>query len=310
MSNHTSVLLEECLQGLAILPGGVYIDGTFGRGGHSREILAKLDLGGRLIGIDKDPQAVSYAQAMLNEHDGFTMVHNSFADIKAIAQEQNVMGKVNGILLDLGVSSPQLDEASRGFSFMRDGPLDMRMDNSSGISASEWLMEASEKDMVFVFKRYGEEKFGTRIARAIISEREKKPIETTAHLVQIINDAKPVKEKNKHPATKVFQAIRIFINKELEDLENFLADSLDVLAVGGRLVIISFHSLEDRLVKRFMRDMERGERLPIEVPILELELTKSKKLKCVSKAIKPGINEVDINNRARSAILRIGEKLR
>ena len=303
-------MLEECLNGLAILPGGVYIDGTFGRGGHSREILAKLDSSGRLIGIDKDPAAISHGQEAFAKNDNFTMVHGSFADIQRIADDEKVFGKVNGILLDLGVSSPQLDEATRGFSFMRDGPLDMRMDYSSGQSASEWLMEASEKEMVFVFKRYGEEKFGTRIARAIIAERAVKSIDTTAHLVQIINDAKPVKEKNKHPATKVFQAIRIFINKELDDLDTFLADSLDVLAVGGRLVIISFHSLEDRLVKRFMRDMERGEKLPMEVPVLEFELLKSKKLKCVSKAIKPRADEVDVNNRARSAILRIGEKLR
>lgn len=310
MSNHTSVLLDECLEGLSIIPGGVYIDGTFGRGGHSREILTKLDRGGRLIGVDKDPEAIEHAKSSFAEFDNFTMVHGSFADIGNIAKEQGVYGKVNGILLDLGVSSPQLDEAERGFSFMRDGPLDMRMDNSKGMSASEWLMQAQEKEMVHVFKGYGEEKFGTRVARAVIRVRETQVIDTTMKLVKIVTDAKPVKEKKKHPATKVFQAIRIFINKELEDLEILLDSCLDVLAIGGRLVVISFHSLEDRLVKRFMRDQSRGERLPIEVPVMETELLASKRLKSVSKAIKPGNKEVDENTRARSAILRIGEKIR
>lgn len=310
MGNHTSVLLEECLNGLSIIPGGVYIDGTFGRGGHSREILTKLGQDGRLIGIDKDPEAVAHANETFAGFDDFKMVHGSFANIGDIAKAEGVFGKVNGILLDLGVSSPQLDEAERGFSFMRDGPLDMRMDYSTGLSAAEWLMDAEEKEMVFVFKRYGEEKFGTRVARTIIAERSVRAIDTTAKLAKLITDAKPVKEKNKHPATKVFQAIRIHINKELEDLETFLASSLDVLEVGGRLVVISFHSLEDRLVKRFMRDQARGERLPLEVPVFEAELEKSKRLRCISKAIKPGNNEVDVNNRARSAILRIGEKLR
>lgn len=310
MSNHTSVLLEECLEGLSIVPGGVYIDGTFGRGGHSRKILTKLDSGGRLIGIDKDPDAIAHAKDAFAEFNNFSMVHGSFADIERIAKEQGVFGQVDGILLDLGVSSPQLDKAERGFSFMKDGPLDMRMDNSQGLSASDWLMQATEEEMVPVFKRYGEEKFGTRIARAIIDARQNAPIETTMQLAKIITDAKPVKEKNKHPATKTFQAIRIFINKELEDLENVLKSSLDVLKVGGRLVIISFHSLEDRLVKRFMREQARGERLPIEVPMFEADLMSSKRLKTVSKAIKPGNKEVDANNRARSAILRIGEKIR
>ena len=310
IGNHKSVLLEECINGLSIVPGGVYIDGTFGRGGHSRQILAKLGNGGRLIGIDKDPQAIEHAKKEFGNSDNFTMVHSSFADVDLIAKQQNVFGKVNGILLDLGVSSPQLDQSERGFSFMRDGPLDMRMDYSSGLSASEWLMTAKEEDMIFVFKRYGEEKFGTRVARAIISERAEKPITTTAHLAQIITDAKPVKEKNKHPATKVFQAIRIFINKELEDLETFLARSLDVLEVGGRLVVMSFHSLEDRLVKRFMRDMSIGEKMPAEIPVMSSEIDKSKRLKVITKAIKPHTNEIDVNVRARSAVLRIGEKLR
>ncbi len=309
MGDHKSVLLEECIDGLSIVPGGVYIDGTFGRGGHSRQILAKLGHGARLIGIDKDPQAIEHAQKEFGDVAAFQMIHSSFADIEKIAKEQNIFGKVNGILLDLGVSSPQLDEAERGFSFMRDGPLDMRMDYSSGLSASEWLMQADEAEMVFVFKRYGEEKFGTRVARAIIIEREEKPIVTTAHLAQLITDAKPVKEKNKHPATKVFQAIRIHINKELEDLETFLSKSIDVLAVGGRLVVMSFHSLEDRLVKRFMREQSRGKKIPAEVPITQAEIDKSKYLKVITKAIKPHKNEVDVNVRARSAVLRIGEKL-
>lgn len=310
MSSHKSVLLDACIEGLSIVPGGVYVDGTFGRGGHSRHILAKLGSTGLLVGVDKDPEAIKYAKENFMNMASFKMVHDSFANMPEVSKSKGIFGKVNGILLDLGVSSPQLDNAERGFSFMRNGPLDMRMDPSQGLSASEWLMQASEQEMVHVFKRYGEERFSTRVARAIIAEREQTTISTTEQLAQIITNAKPVKEKNKHPATKVFQAIRIHINKELEDLELFLASCLDVLAVGGRLVVISFHSLEDRMVKRFMRQMSQGEQLPAEVPIVSQELEKTKRMKYISKAIKPSDDEVDMNVRARSAVLRIGEKLR
>lgn len=309
MSNHTSVLLDACIEGLSILPGGVYIDGTFGRGGHSREILAKLDNGARLIAIDKDPTAIEHANQQFKDADNFQIKHASFADLKRIATEEGILGKVSGILLDLGVSSPQLDEAERGFSFMRNGPLDMRMDTSQGLSAADWLMTADEQEMVMVFKKYGEEKFATRVARAIIQRRLDKPLTTTDELAALVTEAKPVKEKNKHPATKVFQAIRIHINKELEDLETLLNDCLEVLAVGGRLVVISFHSLEDRMVKRFLNAASKPKRVPAGVPVSQAELDKDIRMKVVTKAIKPDDTEIKSNVRARSAVLRIGEKL-
>ncbi len=310
MCSHRSVLLDACIDGLSISPGGVYIDGTFGRGGHSREILAKLGLTGCLIAIDKDPEAVSFAKDNFKEQSSFKMVHGSFGDITEIVKELDLLGKVDGILLDLGVSSPQLDKAERGFSFMKAGPLDMRMDNSKGLSASDWLMTAEIKDMTRIFKQYGEERFAKRIATAIASYRETQLIETTGQLVDIIDAAKPVREKHKHNATKVFQAIRIFINEELADLERFLEDCLDVLAVGGRLVVISFHSLEDRLVKRYMKKMSMGQQPPPGVPVLDSEIESTKRIKLISKAIKASELEVKENIRARSAVLRIGEKLR
>lgn len=303
MVAHQSVLLDESINGLAIKSGGVYFDGTFGRGGHSQEILKHLDAQGRLFAIDKDLDAVAFAKEQFND-PRFHMFHGSFADIKTFAQEADVWGRVDGILLDLGVSSPQLDNPERGFSFMQQGPLDMRMDSSQSLSAEQFVNEASADEMVFVFRKYGEERFAGRIARAIVEAR---PITTTLQLAEIVKVANPKWEKHKHPATRVFQAIRIHVNQELTDLSSCLEQCIDVLALHGRLAVISFHSLEDRIVKQFMRDKEQGPRLPLEVPVRYEELRTN--FKRVGKAVMPQNDEVKNNVRARSAVLRIGEKI-
>ena len=303
MAAHQSVLLDESISGLAIKSGGVYFDGTFGRGGHSREILKHLDAQGRLFAIDKDLDAVAYAKEQFND-PRFHMFHGSFADIKTFATDAGVWGRVDGILLDLGVSSPQLDNPERGFSFMQQGPLDMRMDASQGLSAEQFVNEASADEMVFVFRKYGEERFAGRIARAIVEAR---PITTTLQLAEIVKAANPKWEKHKHPATRVFQAIRIHVNQELTDLTSCLEQCIDVLGLNGRLAVISFHSLEDRIVKQFMRDKEQGARLPLEVPVRHEELRTN--FKRVGKAVMPQDDEVKNNVRARSAVLRIGEKI-
>jgi 16S rRNA (cytosine1402-N4)-methyltransferase len=303
MAAHQSVLLDESINGLAIKSGGVYFDGTFGRGGHSQEILKHLDADGRLFAIDKDLDAVAFAKEQFND-PRFHMFHGSFADIKTFAQEADVWGRVDGILLDLGVSSPQLDNPERGFSFMQQGPLDMRMDSSQSLSAEQFVNEATADEMVFVFRKYGEERFAGRIARAIVEAR---PITTTLQLAEIVKVANPKWEKHKHPATRVFQAIRIHVNQELTDLSSCLEQCIDVLALNGRLAVISFHSLEDRIVKQFMRDKEQGPRLPLEVPVRYEELRTN--FKRVGKAVMPQDDEVKNNVRARSAVLRIGEKI-
>jgi len=307
MIEHKSVLLQECIDALAIKSDGIYIDGTFGRGGHSRAILEKLSAKGQLIAIDKDPVAIDHADQLLSDDERFSIVQSSYAEIKEIAKQKSLLGKVDGILLDCGVSSPQLDQAERGFSFMQDGPLDMRMDTSQALDAKTWVNETSSEEMARVFKLYGEERFAKRIANAIVTERQEKLFETTLQLAEVVKAAHPRWEKHKHPATRVFQAIRIEINKELADLEKFLADCLEVLAVGGRLVIISFHSLEDRLVKQFMRNTEQGPQIPKEIPIMPQQV--EKQFKRIGKAIKPNEEEINHNVRARSAVLRIGEKL-
>lgn len=306
MKEHQSVLLNESVDALAIKADGIYFDGTFGRGGHSRAILSTLNEKGSLYAIDKDPDAISYAKEHLGEDKRFHMIHGSFADIRQFAEEKQVLGKVNGILLDLGVSSPQLDNPERGFSFMQQGPLDMRMDLTQGLSAEQFVNEASAEEMAQIFRLYGEERFAGRIARAIVTAREATPITTTLQLAEIVKEANPKWEKHKHPATRVFQAIRIHVNQELNDLHRFLEQCIDVLAPEGRLAIISFHSLEDRVVKQFMRDKEQGERLPLEIPV-RFEETKTN-FKRVGKAIMPSDVEVNNNVRARSAVLRIGEK--
>lgn len=304
---HQAVLLDEAIQGLNIKADGIYVDGTFGRGGHSRAILQKLSAAGHLLALDKDPEALREAQKILAEDPRFKIIGCSFADIKTALEPYGWSGKVDGILLDLGVSSPQLDDASRGFSFQKDGPLDMRMDPERGQSAAQWLKHAEAKDIIHILKVYGEEKFAKRIATAIVEQRLEQPIETTRQLAELIAEAVPVREKGKDPATRSFQAIRIFINRELEDLDLFLEQVIEVLKPGGRLVIISFHSLEDRRIKRFMRKMSKGDDFPKGLPVTQAQLNPS--LKIIGKAIKASEDEVSTNVRARSAVMRIAERI-
>jgi 16S rRNA (cytosine1402-N4)-methyltransferase len=304
---HDSVLLQPAIEGLRIDPAGIYIDCTFGRGGHSREILDALSDRGRLLAIDRDPEAVAYGLKMFGQDARFRIVQESFAMLGEVSEQAGLMGRVDGILLDLGVSSPQLDEAGRGFSFTKDGPLDMRMDPDSGVSAAEWLAQAEMKQIAEVLKTYGEERHARRIARAIVEARQETPITTTLQLAQIVSHANPAWEKNKHPATRSFQAIRIYINAELDALRRALQSVLEVLSIGGRLVVISFHSLEDRIVKRFMRDQAKGDSFPPGVPVTNDRLLP--RLRLVGKAVRPGENETSANPRARSAVLRVAERL-
>ncbi|SEQ19307.1 16S rRNA (cytosine1402-N4)-methyltransferase [Rosenbergiella nectarea] len=304
---HTTVLLDDAVDGLNIQPEGIYIDGTFGRGGHSRLILSQLGEKGRLIAIDRDPQAIAAAEQI--DDPRFSIIHGPFSQLGDYVESLGLVGKIDGILLDLGVSSPQLDDAERGFSFMRDGPLDMRMDPSQGESAAQWLMRAAEEDIAFVIKTYGEEKFGKRIARAIVERNRLAPMTRTKELAEVIAAAMPVKDKHKHPATRSFQAIRIWINSELEEIERALASSIKALAPQGRLSIISFHSLEDRLVKRFMRTHSRGVQVPAGVPMTEAQIRAlgGRELRSLGKSV-PGPAEVAENPRARSSVLRIAER--
>jgi 16S rRNA (cytosine1402-N4)-methyltransferase len=303
---HRSVLLDSAVELLVSDPAGRYVDGTFGRGGHSRLILAHLDSAGALLGIDKDPQAIESARNLSGEDRRFDVFHGSFAELDHAIDQQG-WSSVHGILLDLGVSSPQLDDAERGFSFMRNGPLDMRMNPQQPPSAAQWLAEADEQDIANVIFRYGEERFSRRIARRIVERRKDKALQTTHELAELVAEAVPKKEKHKHPATRTFQAVRIFINRELEDLEAGLQAAVERLLPGGRLVVISFHSLEDRLVKRFMRDLARGPRLPKGVPVTAEQEASAFRL--VSKALKADEQEVNDNVRARSAVMRVLERV-
>lgn len=304
---HQPVMLNEVLEGLAIQPDGVYIDGTFGRGGHAAAIMERLGPRGRLLAIDKDPEAIRSAEEQFGDDSRFTIRQGAFTMLSSLATEQQLEGRVNGLLLDLGVSSPQLGTAARGFSFLEDGPLDMRMDPSHGSSAAEWLGTASEQTITGVLRKYGEERFAKRIARAIITTRHETPITTTRQLAELIAAAIPVHEKHKHPATRSFQAIRIFINQELEDLEAVLDQVAEVLAPQGRLVIISFHSLEDRIVKRFIRREYQGEQPPVEFPLAGMDY--KPRFRPLNKGVKPSEAEIQNNPRARSAVLRVAERL-
>ena len=307
MAEHSTVLLHEAIDALVVDPDGLYVDGTFGRGGHTAELLSRLSVKGSVIAIDKDLDAIACGKARFSDDDRLSLVHGSFADLTDFVGQVGKQGCVSGVLLDLGVSSPQLDQAERGFSFLRDGPLDMRMDTSRGLSAAEWLASADEQEIASVIKEFGEERFARRMAAAIVRERAENPIERTVQLAKILADAHPAWERGKHPATKAFQAIRIFINRELADLEDLLEQVIDNLAIGGRLVVISFHSLEDRRVKRFIRDQNRGIKLPKNLPIPDVD--RGVRLIKVGKAIKPSEAEVENNIRARSAVMRIAERV-
>lgn len=305
---HVSVLLEEAVAALVTDPAGFYVDGTFGRGGHSGLILQRLSASGSLLAIDKDHAAIAVAQQRFGHDPRFAIVQGSFAGLATQIETQGMAGKVAGVLLDLGVSSPQLDEPERGFSFQADGPLDMRMDQSAGQSAADWINTAKEDDIAWVLKELGEERFARRMARAIVAERQNRRFTRTRELAEVVKAANPAWEKGKHPATRAFQAIRIHINNELGDLAAVLGQAVDVLAPGGRLVVISFHSLEDRLVKRFFRRLEQGDPLPTGVPVRDEQL--NRRLRTCGKAIKASDQEIATNQRSRSAVMRVAEKLK
>ena len=307
---HITVLLDEAVAGLAVRADGCYLDGTFGRGGHSRLILEKLGPDGQLLGFDKDPLAIKTGNALAAEDGRFVVVQRSFAELGEEVAVRGLAGKVAGVLLDLGVSSPQLDDAERGFSFLNDGPLDMRMDPSRGVSAAQWIASASEEEIARVFKEYGEERFSRRMARAVVQRRAERPFQRTADLAQVLTDANPAWEKGKHPATRAFQGLRIHINNELGDLERGLDAALEALEVGGRLVVISFHSLEDRIVKQFMRRHAKGEqdKLPRDLPIIPKAF--EPRMKLLGKPQFASDAELKANPRSRSAVMRVAERLR
>ena len=308
--NHVTVLLHEAVEALALKSAGCYLDGTFGRGGHSREILRGLGPQGRLLGFDKDPLAIASGLALAAEDARFQIVQRSFAELGEEVAARGLQGQVDGLLLDLGVSSPQLDDPARGFSFMNDGPLDMRMNPHAGVSAAEWIATAAEEEIARVFYEYGEERFSRRMARAIVQRRSEQPFTRTADLAEVIAAANPAWEKGKHPATRAFQGLRIHVNNELGDLERGLDAALEALAVGGRLVVISFHSLEDRIVKQFMRRQVKGEadNLPRDLPIQVAKF--EPRLKLIGKPQYASAAELKANPRSRSAVMRVAEKLR
>jgi 16S rRNA (cytosine1402-N4)-methyltransferase len=302
--SHATVLLHEAVEALRLKLDGIYVDGTFGRGGHSRLILEQLGPNGRLIALDKDPAAVAAAREIRDAR--FRMVHGGFAGLAEILDGLAV-GKVDGVLLDLGVSSPQLDDKERGFSFRFDAPLDMRMDTSSGQTAAQWLATVDEDLLREVIRDYGEERFAKQIARALVAARKELPINTTRQLSQLVAQAVRTREPGQNPATRTFQAIRIYLNQELDELARVLPQCVDRLNAEGRLVVISFHSLEDRMVKRFMRDMAQGDKLPRNLPVRQADVPKGK-LRLVGRAVRASSQEVAANPRARSAMMRVAER--
>ena len=305
MLDHDTVLMQEAVDALVIKPNGTYVDCTYGRGGHSQAIADKMDAESRLLVIDKDPDAICDAKQRFSQDERVTIVHGSFGQIVKHAYASS-MEKFDGVLLDLGVSSPQLNSALRGFSFSKDGPLDMRMNSEEGISASDWIEQAPESEIISVLRKYGEERFARRIARKIIEVRRDQKIDRTKSLVRVIESAVPYRVSRKHPATRSFQAIRIHINNELEELKLCLSHVVALLANGGRLVVISFHSLEDRIVKQFIREMEIGS-LPARLPIRDEEV--DRRLRSIGKPSRPSQEEILGNNRARSAIMRVAERM-
>ncbi|MGI9251477.1 MAG: 16S rRNA (cytosine(1402)-N(4))-methyltransferase RsmH [Pseudohongiellaceae bacterium] len=319
---HTAVLREEAVSALAVQANGFYVDATYGRGGHSKAILEKLGAAGRLLVFDKDPEAISHARALQEQDDRVRVAAAPFSELLAEVthheRDTDTDGtethdtdsqstEVQGVLFDLGVSSPQLDAAERGFSFLRNGPLDMRMNPDAGESAADWINRAEESEIADVLFHYGEERHARRMARRIVKERQTQAITTTEQLANIVKAANPTWERDKHPATRAFQAVRIHINDELEELRQGLEQALTVLASGGRLVVISFHSLEDRLVKKFIATQTKGDSYPRDLPIPQSML--NPRMKPVGKPLKAGTAETESNPRARSAIMRVAEKL-
>lgn len=309
MLAHRPVMLDETLAGLNVRAGGVYLDGTYGRGGHSTAILHALGQGGVLHALDQDPEACAHAFKTHANHSNFRIHHRNFSELAALAAEEKIAGKIDGILLDLGVSSPQFDDAARGFSFSHDGPLDMRMNPRAGVSAADWLARADEAALADVLWKYGDERNSRRIAKRIVETRTEQALTTTAQLAALIATVPGPRSRHIHPATRSFQAIRIFINRELEVLESVLAQAVDVLAPGGRLAVISFHSLEDRMVKRFMRDTASGARdTPQDASRIPYPVSHIPTIRVLKKQF-PSDQECALNPRARSAILRIAERL-
>lgn len=307
MRHHETVLQQEAVSALNVRPSGRYVDATFGRGGHARAILDTLGVEGSLLVLDRDPEAIAAAQGLMAQDPRVSAMKTPFGALGSALSEMRLLGKVDGILFDLGVSSPQLDNPERGFSFMRDGPLDMRMDIEAKLSAAEWLADAPEQKIADVIYQLGEERYSRRIARAIVKVRTDMAITRTSQLADIVKQAHPAWEKHKHPATRTFQAIRMHINNELSELESALEVVLSSLATGGRLVVISFHSLEDRMVKKFMARCAKGDAFPRGVPVTAEQLKPA--LKLIGRPIRPTAEEVQVNSRARSAVMRTAEKL-
>jgi len=306
-SVHETVLMQEAVDALLQDKSGFYVDATFGRGGHSRLILQRLAANGRLVVLDKDPEAITVAKELQQHDSRLEVVHAAFSQLQQLVDSFDIGEGCDGILFDLGVSSPQLDEAERGFSFLRNGPLDMRMNPTQGISAAQWINSAAEKDIADVLYKYGEERHSRRMAKRIIIERKLKPITTTGELAEIVKEANPSWERDKHPATRAFQGIRIFINSEMDELEKGLDQTLELLKVGGRMVAISFHSLEDRMVKKFIAKQTKGDRYPRDLPVPQSLL--NPRLKPIGKAVKASAKEIEKNPRARSAVMRVAEKI-
>ena len=303
---HITVLLNEAVDALAVREDGIYVDGTFGRGGHSRLILSRLGSQGRLIVFDKDPQAIEAAQKLAEQDGRVTVVHDGFSSFQTTLDKLGIE-EIDGALFDLGISSPQIDDGARGFSFRFDAPLDMRMDPTRGMSAAEWIATASEQDLHEVIKNYGEERFSRQIARAIVAQRTESPIDTTRKLAQLVAQNVRTRERGQDPATRTFQAVRIFINRELEEVEAVLPQVMGRLKQGGRLAVIAFHSLEDRIVKQFVKKYSQHPPLPRWAVVKEADLPLPP-LRAVGKAIKPGVEETASNPRARSAVLRVAER--
>ena len=302
---HVTVLLEEAVAALAVNPDGVYIDATFGRGGHSRRILSALGPRGRLIALDRDPLAIAAGQAI--DDPRFRLVHRAFGEV-ALAAEEVGVAAVDGILFDVGVSSPQIDDGSRGFSFRHDAPLDMRMDTTQGETAAEWLAQADIREITEVIRNYGEERFAFQIAKKVVAARVEQPIVTTGQFAGLVREAVRTREPGQDPATRSFQALRIHTNQELRQLEIVLPQALDLLNSGGRLAVISFHSLEDRIVKNFMRQQSTADALPKNLPLRADQLPAAK-MRLIGKAIKASAAEVAANPRSRSAVMRVAEKV-